>query len=135
MAKSTTGALKCTGQQRSSELPTRNKQGRDRGGSTRRNAGRETRVGKIGKAQAKTVARTQLNAFPVAGSKTLKVLHQPSAPLGVSPEVGNYSTRKSGSSGNAQYVPVVSSSGSPLMPCHPARARELVRKGRALTDG
>src|SRR5215475_1011783 len=30
------------------------------------------------------------------------------------------------------YVPVVSSTGKPLMPCHPARARELVRKGRAL---
>lgn len=29
------------------------------------------------------------------------------------------------------YVPVVSSTGKPLMPCHPARARELVRKGRA----
>jgi len=31
-----------------------------------------------------------------------------------------------------QYVPVVSSDGSPLMPCHPARARELIRSGRAL---
>jgi len=31
-----------------------------------------------------------------------------------------------------QYVPVVSSSGKPLMPCHPARARETVRKGRAV---
>ncbi len=30
------------------------------------------------------------------------------------------------------YVPVVSSTGKPLMPCHPARARELVRKGRAV---
>ena len=30
-----------------------------------------------------------------------------------------------------KYVPVVSSSGKPLMPCHPARARELVRAGRA----
>lgn len=29
------------------------------------------------------------------------------------------------------YVPVIGSTGSPLMPCHPARARELVRKGRA----
>ncbi|MCG5526180.1 RRXRR domain-containing protein [Ectothiorhodospira haloalkaliphila] len=28
-------------------------------------------------------------------------------------------------------VPVVSSTGKPLMPCHPARARELVRKGKA----
>lgn len=31
-----------------------------------------------------------------------------------------------------QYVPVISSTGKPLMPCHPARARELVRKGRAV---
>src|SRR6266568_3707360 len=30
-----------------------------------------------------------------------------------------------------QFVPVISSSGKPLMPCHPARARELMRKGRA----
>lgn len=30
------------------------------------------------------------------------------------------------------YVPVVSSTGKPLMPCHPARARELVRSGRAV---
>jgi hypothetical protein len=30
------------------------------------------------------------------------------------------------------YVPVVSSTGKPLMPCHPARARELVRKDRAV---
>lgn len=31
-----------------------------------------------------------------------------------------------------QYVPVFSAAGKPLMPCHPARARELVRKGRAV---
>ncbi len=31
-----------------------------------------------------------------------------------------------------QYVPVVSSTGKALMPCHPARARELVAKGRAV---
>jgi hypothetical protein len=30
------------------------------------------------------------------------------------------------------YVPVVSSTGGPLMPCHPARARQLVKKGRAV---
>ena len=30
------------------------------------------------------------------------------------------------------YVPVVGVTKKPLMPCHPARARELVRKGRAL---
>lgn len=31
-----------------------------------------------------------------------------------------------------QYVPVLSSTGERLMPCHAARARELVRKGRAV---
>jgi hypothetical protein len=31
-----------------------------------------------------------------------------------------------------KYVPVISSTGKPLMPCHAARARELVRKGRAV---
>lgn len=30
------------------------------------------------------------------------------------------------------YVPVVGASGTPLMPCHPARARELIRAGRAI---
>lgn len=30
------------------------------------------------------------------------------------------------------WVPVISSTSKPLMPCHPARARELIRKGRAL---
>lgn len=41
--------------------------------------------------------------------------------------------RESGESGNAlKYVPVLSSTGKRLMPCHAARARELVRKGRAV---
>ena len=31
-----------------------------------------------------------------------------------------------------QFVPVVSSTNKPLMPCHPARARQLVRNGKAL---
>ena len=30
------------------------------------------------------------------------------------------------------FVPVISKSGKPLMPCHPARARELVRNGKAV---
>lgn len=30
------------------------------------------------------------------------------------------------------YIPVVDSAGAPLMPCHPARARELVRNGKAV---
>jgi hypothetical protein len=38
-----------------------------------------------------------------------------------------------GESSNAlKYVPVLSSTGERLMPCHAARARELVRKGRAV---
>ena len=30
------------------------------------------------------------------------------------------------------WVPVLSSTGKPLMPCHPARARQLVKKGKAI---
>jgi hypothetical protein len=30
------------------------------------------------------------------------------------------------------YVPVVSSTGKPLMPCHPARARQMLKKGKAI---
>ena len=30
------------------------------------------------------------------------------------------------------FVPVIGSGGKPLMPCHPARARELVHKGKAV---
>lgn len=30
------------------------------------------------------------------------------------------------------FVPVIDKNGKPLMPCHPARARELVRNGKAL---
>ena len=33
---------------------------------------------------------------------------------------------------NYQTVPVLSSEGEPLMPCHPARARKLLAKGRAV---
>ena len=32
----------------------------------------------------------------------------------------------------ARWVPVVSKTGKPLMPCHPARARKLVAKGKAV---
>src|SRR5262245_2030141 len=31
-----------------------------------------------------------------------------------------------------QFVPVVSKSGKPLMPCHPARARQLIRQRKAV---
>ena len=30
------------------------------------------------------------------------------------------------------YVPVIDASGQPLAPCHPARARQLLRRGRAV---
>lgn len=91
---------------------------------------RETSVGKIGS----PIVRTQLNVLPVAGQGTSKVLLQPSTSTHVSREEGTCPRRKAGSrGGNAPlFVPVVSSTGKPLMPCHPARARELVRKGRAV---
>ena len=60
------------------------------------------------------------------------------APLARNPSVGQSRSGKlpcpkdRSSGGNARYVPVVSSTGTPLSPCHPARARELVRKGKAL---
>jgi hypothetical protein len=31
-----------------------------------------------------------------------------------------------------KYVPVVGATGKALMPCHPARARQLVRVGKAV---
>jgi hypothetical protein len=47
---------------------------------------------------------------------------------------GFNSRRKTSMNGSnaVLYVPVVNAAGKPLMPCHPARARELVRKSRAL---
>ena len=64
---------------------------------------------------------------------TSRVLLQPASSAAVSPEEGNSRAREGVSrGGNAPYVPVLSASGKPLMPCHPARARELVRKGRAV---
>lgn len=32
---------------------------------------------------------------------------------------------------NQKWIPVISKTGAPLMPCHPARANQLLRKGRA----
>ncbi|WP_326577542.1 RNA-guided endonuclease IscB [Streptomyces sp. NBC_00481] len=37
-----------------------------------------------------------------------------------------------GQRAGAQLVPVLDKRGRPLMPCHPARAREMLRKGRAV---
>jgi len=88
----------------------------------------------VGKVKAYHLAvRSQLNQLPVAGKSMSKMLLKSSTSTLVSLEEGNCSTRKGRSgSGNALFVPVVSSTGSPLMPCHPARARELVRKGNAI---
>jgi len=97
---------------------------------------RETSVGEVANTKVPTAERTQLNALPVAGKKTPKVLHQLSVPLSVSREVGNCpALKKAGDwSGNGLLliVPVISKTGKPLMPTSSARARELVRKGRAL---
>ena len=39
--------------------------------------------------------------------------------------------RRKADANKVSWVPVLASTGQPLMPCHPARARELVRKGLA----
>lgn len=80
------------------------------------------------------VARSQLNDLSVAGQSILKVLPKPSVSTTVSLDGGNCLVRKDQrSSGNAtMFVPVVSVAGGPLMPCHPARARELLCKGKAV---
>lgn len=79
------------------------------------------------------VVRRQLSQLPMAGRSTSEVLPKPPTSTQASLDGGNDSARKGGSrGGNASiYVPVVSATGKPLMPCHPARARELIRKGRA----
>jgi hypothetical protein len=88
----------------------------------------------VGKVKLNCLAnRSQLNQPPVAGKSMSKMLLKSSTTALVSLDEGNCSTRKGRSlGGNALFVPVVSAVGSPLMPCHPARARELVRKGRAI---
>lgn len=81
---------------------------------------------------SKEAARRPLSRLPVAGRKTPKVLHQPSASLAANPEVGNCPA-KAGEPGNGLlYVPVVDRDGKALMACRPERARELVQKGRAI---
>lgn len=82
----------------------------------------------------KKAVRRQLNQLPMAGQNMSEVLPKPQTSMLVSLDGGNCPTRK-GRSGNGNvplFVPVVSAVGSPLMPCHPARARELVRKGKAV---
>jgi hypothetical protein len=64
-----------------------------------------------------------------------RTLPKSAASAAVSGDGGNCPVHPDGrGGGNAPpfYVPVVSSAGKPLMPCHPARARELVRRGRAV---
>jgi len=105
-------------------LPARNKQDRE--------SGRETRVRKLGSQE--TGDRTELSRLPVAGRSTSEVLHQPPISATASPEVGNCRRPKGlRDPGNGiLYVPVVDRDGKPLMPCRAERARELVRKGRAI---
>ena len=79
------------------------------------------------------VARRKLNTLGVASQSTSEMLLKFQTSTSVSLDEGNCSVRKNRrESSNALFVPVVSSTGKPLMPCHPARARELIRKGKAV---
>jgi len=72
-----------------------------------------------------------LSLLRVAARSTLEMPTQSPTSTLASVE-GVNSRRKASGEVTHIYVPVVGSSGVPLMPCHPARARELVRNGRAL---
>lgn len=78
--------------------------------------------------------RRQLSHLDVAVQGTKRMLPKSASPAVASLDGGNcLSSNGGGRGGNSPLlVPVVSSTGKPLMPCHPARARELVRRGRAL---
>jgi len=90
---------------------------------------RETRVPEV----RQRAAGRKLNRLPVAGQSTKRMLPKSASSASVSPEGGNCLSKERAGPGNgALYVPVVGSTGTPLMPCHPARARELVCKGRAV---
>ncbi|MFN3920060.1 MAG: RRXRR domain-containing protein [Methylohalobius sp.] len=91
----------------------------------------------------KNVARRQLNGLSVAGKGTKRMLPKSASSAPVSPDGGNCLPSKGGRdwSGNgpshvrsrqALFVAVQAKNGNPLMPCHPARARELIRKGMAV---
>lgn len=104
-------------------MPSRNKQGRTR-------SGQKTRVAKV----SKEAAGRQLSRLPVAGQNSPEVLHQPSASVAASPEVGNCPVAKAAGDRPGDgplFVPVQDKDGRPLMPMHPARARELVKAGKA----
>jgi len=79
-------------------------------------------------------ARSQLSQLPVAGHSMSEMLPKSQTPALASLDGGNCSIRKdrSGRGNSLLFVPVISSVGKPLMPSHPARARELVRKGKAV---
>ena len=78
--------------------------------------------------------RSQLSQLPVAGQSMSEMLPKSQTPALASLDGGNCSIRKDRSRrGNSPlFVPVVGTTGVPLMPCHPARARELVRNGKAV---
>ena len=92
---------------------------------------RETRVAKV----PLGAGRRQLNHLPVAGRTTPGMLHQSPSSRMVSPEVGNCPAPSGAgerASNRPLYIPVQDRTGRPLMPMHPARARELLRRGRAV---
>jgi len=76
-------------------------------------------------------SQLRLSQLPVAGQSTSETPTQSPTSTLASGE-GVNSLRKERSRVTCMFVPVVSVLGKPLMPCHPARARELVLKGRAL---
>ena len=92
---------------------------------------KETRVAKV----PLGAGRRQLNHLPVAGRGTSRMLHQSATTTMVSPEVGDCPAPSGvggGASNRTIYIPVQDRDGSPLMPTHPARARELLRRGKAV---
>ena len=92
---------------------------------------RETRVREFASADV----RTTLNHLPVAGRSTSRMLHQSVTPTVVSPEVGNCPTPSGvgdGAGNRTILIPVQDRNGRPLMPTHPARVRELLRRGKAV---
>ncbi len=98
-------------------------------------------VGKTSLAKQPALAtgvRGRLKAaeLPACGrARTSQMLPKSATSPAASGDGGNCPVHQDGrGGGNAPpfYVPVLSRTGKPLMPCHPARARELVRRGRAV---
>jgi hypothetical protein len=93
-----------------------------------RETARETRLPEV----SQDAAGREANRLPVAGQDTPGMLPKSPASVTVAADGGNCPA-KAGDPGNGTlYVPVVDRNGKPLMPCRPERARELVKKGRAV---